>query len=224
METSSALPFTVFSYEEVASRFLPPQSNIQAEIGELRDNLPSPLVYKSGFAIGLIITLGSVFALLAAHQVLPHGLNAFSQLNPYGYVIGYGAFAIGVGTLVISVKKHILHRRVSQEIGIKEDSQTSEENTRSNSVLYEDIKDKLLGNQALAFMVHGSYCDYLAILTKDVSFFPSETFKTSDAYETWKNEIQYSHGYGQIQPKGLLDKATFINDLNMLVKAESENL
>src|ERR1700722_3798471 len=70
---------------------------------------PSPLCGKKPRAItaivlGVILSLGGLFLLLAALQVLPHGLNAISQLGIGGKLvggasIGLGVFSIGYGLI-----------------------------------------------------------------------------------------------------------------------------
>lgn len=56
---------------------------------------------------GILVALGGVFLTLAAHQVLPQGMNAISQLGVGGQVIGYGV--LGLGSIVVLVGMVKLH-------------------------------------------------------------------------------------------------------------------
>ncbi|MFC2049245.1 hypothetical protein ACFLR2_01045 [Chlamydiota bacterium] len=69
-------------------------------------------------ALGIIVSLGGVFLVLAAYQVLPTGVNAISDLGIWGKVLGFGTLGLGVLiTLVSGVKQCLVHQQ-SQAIPI----------------------------------------------------------------------------------------------------------
>ena len=62
-------------------------------------------------AIGIITFLGGVFLTLALHQVLPHGLNAISELGVPGKLASYGSLGLGaIFSLVGAVKLYLIKR------------------------------------------------------------------------------------------------------------------
>lgn len=46
-------------------------------------------------AIGVILCLAGIFLTLARHRVLPHGVNAISEMGIWGQVAGYGGLGVG---------------------------------------------------------------------------------------------------------------------------------
>lgn len=92
-------------------------------------------------AMGAIITAGAVFLILAAHQVLPAGANALSNIGVWGKVISYGALAFGVIAVTINGGKLYLSSKPSLK-----DSQTAEElseETGDTKELLGEIPDEL---------------------------------------------------------------------------------
>jgi hypothetical protein len=66
-------------------------------------------------ALGVIIALGGVFLTLAAHQVLPQGVNAISNLGVGGQALGYCVIGLGVLIAIIgAVKSHHVHKQNSK--------------------------------------------------------------------------------------------------------------
>lgn len=59
-------------------------------------------------AIGIILALGATFLTLAAHQILPHGVNAISKLGLGGQLLGYTGLGLGVLTTLIGTMKWCL--------------------------------------------------------------------------------------------------------------------
>lgn len=87
------------------SRVVVPQQNIGAE-QKTSHCLPITV------ALGIIIFLGGIFLSLAAHQILPHGVNALSELGIWGEVVGYGS--LGLGLIIIlagAVKQHLTEKQ-----------------------------------------------------------------------------------------------------------------
>jgi len=60
-------------------------------------------------AIGVILSLAGIFLILAAHQVLPHGVNALSGM--WGQVFGYGGLGVGLTLTLVSAVKWSLKKR-----------------------------------------------------------------------------------------------------------------
>lgn len=56
---------------------------------------------------GMLIIVASIFLVLAANQILPHGINALSRIGIGGSIAAYGGLAIGILiTLIGSVKRY----------------------------------------------------------------------------------------------------------------------
>jgi len=62
-------------------------------------------------AAGAIFCLAGVFLTLAAHQVLPHGINAISDLGIWGQIAGYGGLGIGFIIALIGAVKWYLNKQ-----------------------------------------------------------------------------------------------------------------
>lgn len=75
----------------------------QTKIDKEASNCPLTAV-----AIGAILCVAGVFLTLAVHQVLPHGINAMSDLGIWGQIIGYGVLGIGMIVAIAGfVKWHL---------------------------------------------------------------------------------------------------------------------
>jgi len=59
-------------------------------------------ISKITIAISVIVALSGIFLALAAHQILPHGMNAISQLGPWGHIASYGMMWLGFITLIVN--------------------------------------------------------------------------------------------------------------------------
>ena len=72
-------------------------------------------------ALGVIAALGGVFLTLAAHQILPQGINAISSLGVGGQVLGYGVIGLGVLIAMIgAVKSRHVHEQNSKLAAYKD--------------------------------------------------------------------------------------------------------
>lgn len=100
--------FSAYSLEVAEKHFLP-------DVDGKRE-FPLAPKCKIGLGIGIIVTIGGIIAVLAAHQIVPIGLNAISQLNPYSYVIGYSALALGVGTTALMIRKRMQYKKTMGQI------------------------------------------------------------------------------------------------------------
>jgi hypothetical protein len=56
-------------------------------------------------AIGIVVSLGGIFLLLAYYQILPHGINAMSGMGVWGQVVGYGVVGSGLVITALAVVK-----------------------------------------------------------------------------------------------------------------------
>ncbi len=90
-------------------------------------------------ALGIITVLGGVFLALAAHQILPFGVNALSNIAVWGQVMGYGCIGLGALTsLLAGVKWHLSRKSVKN---ITEEPVLSE-NGRESASETAEIKAK----------------------------------------------------------------------------------
>lgn len=89
---------------------------------QLRDeaNLKSMKLTKNWFPIptvaGVAMAVAGVFLVLAAHQILPRGINAISQLGPYGKIGGYALLAVGSLTTLASAPPSLFVYRRNAKI------------------------------------------------------------------------------------------------------------
>lgn len=72
-------------------------------------------------AVGALIMLGSLFLILAAHQILPHGINSISNLGLACYFASYGPFTIGLVTFLIGVvrltcSQKAINQKIEREV------------------------------------------------------------------------------------------------------------
>lgn len=71
--------------------------------------------------MGVIVALGGIFLTLAAHQILPQGVNAISSLGVGGQVLGYCVIGLGALIAIIAaVKSHHVHKQNSQIAAYKD--------------------------------------------------------------------------------------------------------
>lgn len=75
-------------------------------------------------AIGIILGLAGLFLTLAAHQILPHGVNAISDLGIWGRVSGYCGLGIGFITTLIGLVKWYLNTHI-EKINISKEVKNS---------------------------------------------------------------------------------------------------
>jgi hypothetical protein len=69
-------------------------------------NLPTPPLHGC-VVLGIILSLGALFLLLAAYRILPQGINAISELGVWNLVIGYGSLSLGlVASVIAGVQKY----------------------------------------------------------------------------------------------------------------------
>jgi hypothetical protein len=108
--------------------------------------------WSLAIAIGVILCLGGIFLTLAAHQVLPHGVNAISDLGVWGQVAGYGGLGIGFMSALIGAVKCYLNKHT--QVDDSEPTPGNKEETKktdSLSALASDsqkAEDKKDGNSA----------------------------------------------------------------------------
>jgi len=62
-------------------------------------------------AIGTILCLGGLFLALAAHQILPHGINAISHLGVWGQTAAYSGLGLGCLFILLSAVKWHCNRK-----------------------------------------------------------------------------------------------------------------
>ncbi len=105
-----------YPYSEVAN-LLPQDRKEKVERDALQSRVNhnnwTPINYGPPIAcaIGVIVCLGAVFLTLAVHQVLPHGINAISELGVYGEVLAYGGLGIGAIVILIGGVKWYLNKQ-----------------------------------------------------------------------------------------------------------------
>lgn len=92
----------IYGVDEMSRLFPPQEKALNEAIQKRRKAELDAYAPHIGLAIGIIIMLGSIFAILAAHQILPGGLNTFTQLHAGSYVIGYGLLVAGFITALVS--------------------------------------------------------------------------------------------------------------------------
>jgi hypothetical protein len=90
-------------------------------------------------AIGIVVSLGGVFLLLAYYQILPHGINAISGMRVWGQVIGYGSMGVGWLTIAANIVKKCVNRNDSancaeNEINHLNGKENTEKNLRNESL------------------------------------------------------------------------------------------
>ncbi len=92
-----------------------PGSQPSFEKGLVQDNLNRSAgctnYWPIACAIGVIVCLGAAFLTMAAHQVLPQGINAISDLGILGQALGYAGLGIGAIVILIGSVKSYLHKR-----------------------------------------------------------------------------------------------------------------
>lgn len=66
-----------------------------------QNGAPTKNYWPIAVAIGVIVSLGSVFLFLAANQILPYKVNAISELGIWGQVSGYCGW--GAGVIITSI-------------------------------------------------------------------------------------------------------------------------
>jgi hypothetical protein len=117
--------FQSYPYSEVAA-ILPQYkkevidakiSALKANLGELNINEGKEVknLYPLLIASGAIIAIAGIFLTLAAHQILPHGINAISRLGIGGQILSY--CVIGSSALIVmigSVKFHLVRKENSK--------------------------------------------------------------------------------------------------------------
>lgn len=81
-------------------------------VGDLPQNgIPARNYWPIAVAIGVIISLGGIFLILAAHQILPHGVNAIRTWGIWGQVSGYCSLGVGVIIILIgAVQGHLKNK------------------------------------------------------------------------------------------------------------------
>lgn len=84
---------------------------------ELEGQKPSPVV----LVLSILAILGSVFIILAAHQVLPNGLNAVSSLGMWSYFLGYGILGVSAIVALISVVRVLNHQKQFKQLEERKD-------------------------------------------------------------------------------------------------------
>lgn len=91
----------------------------QAKVSLQKFNVQEEKVETNWFplmiALGAIAALGGIFLTLAAHQILPYGVNSISNLGVGGQILGY--CTIGAGTIVAiigAVKHYLIHKQNSK--------------------------------------------------------------------------------------------------------------
>ena len=114
--------------------------------------------------IGIILSLGSVFAILAAHQTLPTGLNAFNQLHAGSYAIGYGVLAAGFITALISA---VTWRNFTSKITIERKELLEHHALEETHAKKRIVQGSLADNEMLAIYYSGES----RILTKEDDYY-----------------------------------------------------
>lgn len=110
------------AYQDVAN-ILPKRSRdlVEEKVSKAKNNLQKfneGTVEKNWFplviALGVAIVAGGVFLTLAAHQILPSGVNVISNLGIGGQISGYCVIGLGVIVAIIgAVKSYTTHRQNS---------------------------------------------------------------------------------------------------------------
>jgi|GEM_PF-5786043 len=76
-----------------------------------QNGVPTRNYWPIAVASGVILSLGGVLLILAAHQILPHGVNAISNLGIWGQVSGYCSLGVGVIIILIgAVQGHLKNK------------------------------------------------------------------------------------------------------------------
>lgn len=87
----------------------------KANLSKLHSNKEKANCEPLAVVIGIIICLAGLFLTLAAHQVLPHGVNAISDLGAWGQVFGYGGLGLGFIVLLIGAGRSYLKKQDTYE-------------------------------------------------------------------------------------------------------------
>jgi hypothetical protein len=103
-------------------------------------------------AVGAILCLAGVFLTLAAHQVLPHGINVISDLGIWGQVAGYGGLGVGfIITLIGGVKWYLKKQNTGVDTSVDK-SVPEVSGTHDNTAQPEFIRPYHTDNQKV---LHG---------------------------------------------------------------------
>ncbi len=116
-------PMHIYPFSEVAK--ILPQSKkdiIEQKVRQQRGGdlgvevEATPNYWPVAVAVGLFICAGGIFLTLAAYQVLPQGVNAISQLEVWGKVVGYGTVGLGIVTIAVGSVKWYLKKSLEDDL------------------------------------------------------------------------------------------------------------
>lgn len=138
-------PLMALSYREVAN-LLPPSykkaienNKVAVKLNNLggitEKSVPSKNYFPVLIVLGILATLGGVFLLLAAHQILPQAANAISNIGIWGEVAGYGTLGVGVLLALVGIVKTGLTARHNAKIReVKSEIATVRDTTEANEM------------------------------------------------------------------------------------------
>lgn len=90
-------------------------------------------------ALGVILAIGGIFLTLAAHQILPQGANAISNLGVGGQILSYGFIGLGALASVSGIIKYLFYSTVISDTAL---DKYMEDRVGVSEILAIDIPDK----------------------------------------------------------------------------------
>jgi len=163
------------SYLQTSGFFVDDSQAADSQVKEAGSNLRALII---PVAIGTSIAVAGIFIVLAAVQVLPHGVNAISSCGTWGYVAGVVVISGGVITVVIGLVVYFRHKAV-KEVGTSNiTTKIAHKDDNSNRIKTQKIRsdipitEKTIGNQELEhFRTYKKGEDKAYAYALDASFF-----------------------------------------------------